>query len=66
MYVPYYVDVGTGQSDLTWQASAGLAYRFHWGDVSLLYRYIKWELDSGSPLDNISFGGPLLAAKLVF
>ncbi len=65
-YVPYYLDVGTGQSDFTWQASAGLAYRFNWGDVSLLYRHIKWELDSGSPLDNISFSGPLLAAKFVF
>jgi len=30
-YVPYYLDVGTGQSDLTWQAAAGLAYRFNWG-----------------------------------
>jgi len=66
VYVPYYVDVGTGQSDLTWQASAGLAYRFHWGDVSLLYRYIKWEFDASSPLDNIAFSGPLLAAKFVF
>jgi hypothetical protein len=65
-YVPYYVDVGTGQSDLTWQASAGLGYRFNWGDVSLQYRYMKWEFDSGSPLDNISLGGPLLAARFVF
>ena len=66
VFVPYYVDVGTGQSDLTWQASAGLAYRFNWGDVSLQYRYIKWEFGSDSPLDNISFGGPLLAARFVF
>jgi hypothetical protein len=66
VFVPYYADVGTGQSDLTWQASTGLAYRFNWGDVSLLYRYIKWEFGSGSPVDNISFGGPLLAARFVF
>ncbi len=65
-YLSYYLDVGTGQSNLTWQASAGLAYRFNWGEVSLLYRHIKWDLDSGSPLDNIRFSGPLLAAKFLF
>jgi hypothetical protein len=30
-YVPYCLDVGTGQSDLTWQSSGGLACRFRWG-----------------------------------
>jgi hypothetical protein len=65
-YVPYYLDVGAGQSDLTWQASAGLAYRFDWGDVSLAYRYIGWELGSDSAIDNINFSGPLLAARFVF
>jgi hypothetical protein len=65
-YVPYYLDVGTGQSDFTWQGAAGLAYRFHWGDVSLLYRYMKWDFGASSPLDHISFSGPLLAAKFRF
>jgi len=32
----------------------------------LLYRYIEWELGLGSSVDNISFGGPLLAARFVF
>jgi hypothetical protein len=65
-YLPYYLDVGTGQSDLTWQASAGLAYRFNWGDVSLVYRHIDWEFESSSRLDNVNFSGPLLAAKFGF
>ena len=65
-YVPYYLDIGTGQSDLTWQASAGLAYRFNWGDVSLVYRHTEWDFDSSSRLDNINFSGPLLAAKFRF
>jgi len=65
-YLPVHLDIGTGQSDLTWQASAGLAYRFGWGDVSLAYRHIDWEFDSSSRLDNISFSGPLLAAKFRF
>lgn len=65
-YLPVYVDVGTGQSDLTWQASAGLAYRFNWGDVSLVYRHIEWDFESSSRLDNMNFSGPLLAAKFRF
>jgi hypothetical protein len=65
-YVPYYLDVGTGQSDITWQGSAGLAYRFGWGDVSLVYRYMKWDLGSDSAVAHISFSGPLLAAKFQF
>jgi len=65
-YLPYYLDVGTGESDLTWQASTGLAYRFDWGDLSLVYRHIGWEFDPSSRLDNINFSGPLLAAKFGF
>lgn len=65
-YLPYHLDIGTGQSDLTWQVSAGLAYRFDWGDISLLYRHIDWEFDSDSRLDNMNFSGPLLAAKFQF
>ena len=30
-FVPYYVDVGTGESDLTWQIFGGLGYQFSWG-----------------------------------
>ena len=27
-FVPYYLDIGTGQSDLTWQAVGGIGYAF--------------------------------------
>ncbi|MBK6396605.1 MAG: hypothetical protein IPF73_19570, partial [Betaproteobacteria bacterium] len=32
-FAPYYLDVRTGDSDLTWQAMGGLGYRFSWGDI---------------------------------
>ena len=32
-YVPLYADIGAGDSELTWQAAAGLGYSFGWGDV---------------------------------
>ena len=35
-YAPYYLDVGTGDSDFTWQIVAGVGYRFDWGDVNLV------------------------------
>lgn len=43
--VPYYVDVGTGGSNLTWQAMLGVGYRFDWGEVTLAYRALGYELD---------------------
>jgi hypothetical protein len=46
-YVPYYLDVGTGDSDLTWQIAAGVGYKFNWGDVNILYRYMDWDFSSG-------------------
>jgi len=33
---PYRFDVGTGSSDLTWSAMAGLAYEFERGDLMLI------------------------------
>ena len=65
-YVPYYLDVGTGQSDFTWQALAGLGYRFHWGDVSLSYRHIGWQFGSNKRIDRLNLSGPLLAATFRF
>ncbi|MEA3274612.1 MAG: hypothetical protein U9Q81_04805 [Pseudomonadota bacterium] len=65
-YLPYHLDVGTGQSDLTWQAAAGVGYRFSWGDVNLVYRHMEWDFKSSSAIDDMTFSGPLLAAKFHF
>jgi hypothetical protein len=59
--MPYYIDVGTGGSQFTWQGATGLAYQFHWGEVSLLYRYIDFEINS-SRLRNLTVAGPLVGA----
>jgi len=60
-YAPYYVDLGTGQSDFTWQAFAGVGYSFGWGDLSLIYRHLTYEF-SDIPAKNLTFSGPALAA----
>lgn len=65
-YLPFHLDVGTGESDLTWQAAGGIGYRFDWGDVDLTYRYMAWDLGSDSPLEDVSFSGPQLTASFRF
>ena len=39
-YLPYYLDMGTGQSDFTWQGSGGIGYSFKWGNVAVVYRHM--------------------------
>lgn len=60
-FLPYYVDVGAGESELTWQATAGIAFRAGrvW-DLALVYRHLEWDLDSTRVLDDINFSGPTL------
>jgi hypothetical protein len=63
-FVPYYLDVGTGDSDLTWQAIAGLGYSFHWGDVIAGWRYLDYNFKSSSKLDNMNLSGPIVGVAL--
>jgi len=66
-YIPYYADIGTGDSDLTWQAFAGLGYRFSWGDIKLGYRYLSYELDDDNKLlEDLDLSGPLLGVGFRF
>jgi len=61
-FVPYYFDIGAGQSQSTVQAAAGLGYAFKWGEISAMYRYLGYRTKEGKVLDDINFSGPLLAA----
>ncbi len=59
-FIPYYADIGTGDSDLTWQAVAGLGYAFHWGDIIAGWRYLDYQFKSSSKIDNMSLSGPMV------
>ena len=63
-YLPYYVDVGTGASRLTWQAMLGLGYAFDFGDVGLVWRYLDYTFNPSEPLQTLTFNG--LALGLTF
>ena len=61
-FVPYYADVGAGDSNLTWQAYAGIGYSFGWGSVVALWRYIDYDLKSGKPVQSLTMNGPAIGA----
>ena len=49
-------------SDFTWQGVLGLSYGFHWGDVSLVWRSLSYDLKSNGTIADINFSGPALGA----
>jgi hypothetical protein len=60
-FVPYYVDIGTGQSDFTWQAMGGIGYRFSWGEVIGAYRHLDYKFGEDTGMKSLSFSGPAIA-----
>ena len=64
--IPYYLDVGTGDSALTWQGVAGIEYRYGWGDLQLMYRYTYYDMKSDKLLQNVSLGGPAIGVNFRF
>ena len=65
-YVPYYLDVGTGDSDLTWQGMAGLGYSFDSIDVTGVWRYLDYDLGDSTPIKSLDFNGAALGVTFRF
>jgi hypothetical protein len=65
-YVSFYGDVGTGDSEVTWQAWPGVGYRFGNVDAVAGYRHLAWETDDGDTFEDLSFSGPMLGVKFPF
>ena len=59
-FLPFYLDVGTGQSDMTWQGVAGIGYTFNWGSAVATWRYLDYRFKSGQPIEEMNFSGPML------
>jgi hypothetical protein len=62
-YLTYEADVGTGGSDLSWEAVAGVGYQFKKVDVVGGYRYLTWDLKDDSQLDDLTFKGPYAGVR---
>jgi hypothetical protein len=65
-FVPYYVDVGGGQSKLTWQAIAGVGYQFGWGAVLATWRYLDYDFKSGSKVESLNFNGAAIGVSFAW
>jgi hypothetical protein len=59
-YVPYYADIGAGNSNWTWQAFGGVGYRFDWGSMVLGFRNLSYDMSAGKPVQNMNLTGPIL------
>ncbi|MBK9395394.1 MAG: hypothetical protein IPN40_16640 [Uliginosibacterium sp.] len=59
-FIPYYLDVGTGQSDLTWQIMSGIGYSYSWGQVLAGWRYLDYQMKAGEKLESVYLNGPML------
>jgi hypothetical protein len=59
-FVPYYADVGTGGSNLTYQAMVGIGRTFRWGEVVASWRYLTWKAP-GDLVDRLTVNGPQFA-----
>ena len=64
--VPYYVDVGAGDSDLTWNAMIGMSREYGWGELVVAYRHLDYDQDANDLLQNFSFSGPGVGARFNF
>jgi hypothetical protein len=60
--VPFYLDVGAGNSDRTLQSAIGISYAFKWGELTGMYRYLDYKMKSGQAIQEMNFSGPLIGA----
>ena len=61
-FIPYYVDIGTGDSDFTWQIQGGIGYAYPWGELFATWRYLDYKFKSSSKLDDLTVNGPVFGA----
>lgn len=73
-FVPFYGDIGGGgKATLTWQANVGIGKAFGWGDVSLGYRMLGYNMEkdaftktSGYTKATMNMGAAVLSADFRF
>lgn len=61
--LPWYLDIGTGDSDVTFQAMAGIGYAFGWGELLAAWRYLDYDLPGDRPVADLNFNGPMVGVS---
>lgn len=64
LFVPFAIDIGGGASERTWQYVVGVGYRLPWGDITLAYRDLRYDL-SGE-IAQLRLHGPAIGAAVRF
>jgi hypothetical protein len=62
-YLPFHFDIGTGDTDLTWQAYAGVGYQFKRINIEAAYRYLEWDFDDNDVLGDMDVSGPMFGLR---
>ena len=69
-YLPFYFDVGTGESRLTWAAYTAVGYKFDNVALSLGYRHLDYDFDDddnfGEVMNWLTVSGPMVGIKYMF
>lgn len=63
--LPYYLNVGAGDSDFTWQTFGGIDYKLDRTNLYAGYRYLEWKLGE-QVVDNMNLSGPIIGLKYQF
>jgi hypothetical protein len=64
-YMNYYADGGTGDSSYTWQALAGLNYKFKKVETGFGYRYLTTN-DKDDAIEDLTIKGPYAGVRFFF
>ncbi len=64
--MPYYLDVGTGSADLTWQGVLGIDYSFSAGDLRIGYRHLDYDAGGDKLIQDLRLSGPMIGFAFKF
>jgi hypothetical protein len=65
-YLPFYADIGTGDSDVSYQLFGGIGYQFDWGDIRVGYRHLCIEMDEDKIMKDMTVSGPVFGVGFRF
>ncbi|MBR0672414.1 hypothetical protein [Neoroseomonas soli] len=65
-FVPYYLDLGAGDSNFTWQTFAGIGFQNGWAGVQLGWRYMSYDQGSSSLVQDLTMSGAYIAVNFSF
>jgi hypothetical protein len=65
-FLPFYADLGTGDSSFTYQLAGGIGYQTGWLGVSAGWRTMVMNQSADEPVDTLTLKGPYLAFNMNF